>query len=1105
MAQLVLTVAGYAIGTYFGYPQLGAAVGAYVGGRYEASKQRIDATSRIDDLSVRVSAYGVPIPKTWGNDRVGCVPIWSTDLVETTSTTGGKGGGGPKVTTNSFTVSFAVLVGEGQVKSIRRMWADALLIYDARPGENVTSQAESAAWRRYWTFYQGTEDQDVDPTMEAIDGVGNVPAYRGYSYIVFAELPLAKWGNRLPQISVEIAGAVEEDTDENWGEDPGVPTLEPLVIYPWTYTDDGRPIHSLGPTTYKPFSQFSLPESEDFEAQAAAQAVDFGADNSHYRPEAGALSANYMGWGYWFTDNYPELNLYSGNLKSRRGLKGASFRLEDPQYCYIKLGAYKAGDLPASPTPYMLNAAVATHTPVWPVDGAAAFNSEVVQVYRLEHGGGGAPPVGYSSLPYGQVTAPDDPGSLSTAWPNYLLTMREERVPWHAPVSCYPGGPCQAVLGFAEKHGNSSLCVSCFGQVKPNLKWVIVTGTAKQLCAVEYRNHVLYQNALGPVLLPGDPNYSNSAYWDAQATAAINAGLMQSDVSYPAVVAKYAQSDGVEPSDGGGVTTVVDPQDSKVLLSEIVTDICVEAGLTTGQIDVEELEEEVIGYTRTNRTSARAVLEPLRLAFFFDAVESGDKIVFRKKAREPIASIPAEDLGAGVDDAEAQLMEHDRQQESELPAAITVAYKALSQDYQPGTQEARRRAGSSDQAANMELPMPMSDDDAVRIVNVWLYAAWTARTKRTVKLTRAWSAVEPTDIIEANDGTTDYRLRVNDKTEDNGVLVLACEDDDADVWELPVISGSGGTGGPGGGVDGTAGSILEVLDIPLLRVADDYPGIYMAAYSVEDTFPGCVVYRSIDGGSTYEEVGAISRAAIVGQTVDYLPNWQGGNNIDGGTVTVVIHGEGLSSITAAQLYNGGNLCVIGDEVLQFKTATLVGTDTYTLSGLLRGRLGTEREIPDHQVGERFVLLTKETIFRFESPVSLLGQPVLYRAVSVGMTLSSSYDTEVTEQQVALKPLAPVGLCARSNGSTWTATWSRQSRHPAPWLDATDAPIGERSERYRWRVVWGAVEYETGEVTTDTVTFGAGKHYSGSERSYQLQVQQVSDLIGPGYAATFTLA
>ena len=32
MAQLVLTVAGYAIGTYFGYPQLGAAVGELLSG-----------------------------------------------------------------------------------------------------------------------------------------------------------------------------------------------------------------------------------------------------------------------------------------------------------------------------------------------------------------------------------------------------------------------------------------------------------------------------------------------------------------------------------------------------------------------------------------------------------------------------------------------------------------------------------------------------------------------------------------------------------------------------------------------------------------------------------------------------------------------------------------------------------------------------------------------------------------------------------------------------------------------------------------------------------------------------------------------------------------
>jgi hypothetical protein len=37
--------------------------------------------------------------------------------------------------------------------------------------------------------------------------------------------------------------------------------------------------------------------------------------------------------------------------------------------------------------------------------------------------------------------------------------------------------------------------------------------------------------------------------------------------------------------------------------------------------------------------------------------------------------------------------------------------------------------------------------------------------------------------------------------------------------------------------------------------------------------------------------------------------------------------------------NGANACLIGNEVIQFQTATLIGDNQYRLSGLLRGQAG----------------------------------------------------------------------------------------------------------------------------------------------------------------------
>ncbi len=43
----------------------------------------------------------------------------------------------------------------------------------------------------------------------AREGADNAPAYRGLAYVVFERLPLADFGNRMPQLSFEVFRAVD--------------------------------------------------------------------------------------------------------------------------------------------------------------------------------------------------------------------------------------------------------------------------------------------------------------------------------------------------------------------------------------------------------------------------------------------------------------------------------------------------------------------------------------------------------------------------------------------------------------------------------------------------------------------------------------------------------------------------------------------------------------------------------------------------------------------------------------------------------------------------------------------------------------------------------
>lgn len=62
--------------------------------------------------------------------------------------------------------------------------------------------------------YTGTESQEPDDIMEAEEGVGMVPAYRGVCYFVIDDLQLADFGNTLPTFKVEVQSGDADGTVE---------------------------------------------------------------------------------------------------------------------------------------------------------------------------------------------------------------------------------------------------------------------------------------------------------------------------------------------------------------------------------------------------------------------------------------------------------------------------------------------------------------------------------------------------------------------------------------------------------------------------------------------------------------------------------------------------------------------------------------------------------------------------------------------------------------------------------------------------------------------------------------------------------------------------
>lgn len=193
MATLVLSTVGTALGG-----PVGGAIGALIGQSFD---QQLLAPARrgprVGDLSVQSSSYGTQIPRIYGTMRVAGSVIWATDLVESNQTTGAKGQ--PDVT-YSYSVSLAVALSSRPLAAIKRIWADGKLLRGEEGDFKVATT---------FRFYDGSEDQAIDPLIGSIEGIADTPAYRGVAMAMFENLELADYGNRIPFLTFEVVADEE--------------------------------------------------------------------------------------------------------------------------------------------------------------------------------------------------------------------------------------------------------------------------------------------------------------------------------------------------------------------------------------------------------------------------------------------------------------------------------------------------------------------------------------------------------------------------------------------------------------------------------------------------------------------------------------------------------------------------------------------------------------------------------------------------------------------------------------------------------------------------------------------------------------------------------
>lgn len=179
---------GGPVGAQWGW-MIGSAVGAIV------DPERIEGP-RLSEAKTQTAQDGVPLIYGYGTFPCAGNVAWVDEVKEHRHKEGGKGG--PEQVTYTYTISYMVVVCKGPISGYKLIRRNGKVVYDARTDaellalgytseEIAETRAAQAEFLQRATLYYGTNDQMPDPTMVAVKGAGEVPAYTGIAYIVMTD------------------------------------------------------------------------------------------------------------------------------------------------------------------------------------------------------------------------------------------------------------------------------------------------------------------------------------------------------------------------------------------------------------------------------------------------------------------------------------------------------------------------------------------------------------------------------------------------------------------------------------------------------------------------------------------------------------------------------------------------------------------------------------------------------------------------------------------------------------------------------------------------------------------------------------------------------
>jgi hypothetical protein len=1053
------------------YTSTGAAVtltkagwsGISLGGIYlDRSGSGGGGTSPASQQSFPTSAYGQTVPVIWGKARVPGAYIWAPDIIVRTTTTGAI----LQTTTVSVLLSarirFARPLVADSTWSLRRLWADGVLILD-----NSTGYRKSGLNVR---FYDGRSTQGRDPHMVSKEGTSNVSAHRGYLDIVLNSYNLGTAAVAPPAFEAELVQDATSSTDIDaftgfFGDD--------INTHPAADWENGE-FYGIS-TSIGYLRRFNIGTVQEVYAIPMTGVLSAIEENSlRYIPEMDRLvGVDYVpgiGNGAYpcVIDPTTGAVLDHGAAMAQAGnftntLCAFAFSQTVGALIAVSFSAYKVSTYTFGPD---------SMTQTWASDTNFDGRGEV------------------QCITVGEVRDSDADVYLCTNTTIYKARLTSNG--FLLGIESFATDTDDFV--YAVYHDEDIIAWTDAGEA---IRFDGATGATVWTASVPYQIETGAVNRGvgtpdqlrldGVFYLQENVRYNFTDLDTGVTTEIVKTSSSPENYVYDGVNKVAVTTDNTTDI---AVRTTFDAVGSGTTrdLEDFIADVWEATGFestehTETNID-DQIQGAVIDITTGGREIVRTVAGPYSIGIF----ERSGKIITKRPLTDGLFAVDAAISSTDIADKGGQAVRARRLNPEEFVAHYWINYRDPDEIYQSRPQSGDIPAlplpvAPTDMSYRADVPIIMDGDTIKVLATKKVNKLAVEKHEFELTLRAKFCDLEPEDIIQFTYAGRSVTARVLEATmhPDFTIDVKATE-----FLTSVSVSISGGTGRPVEPEEvGTAPSKYYHLDIPLMEDTHDTAGGSLVQYHVlastgQLTWDGATLFRK-DAAGTY--IPQISQAenGVVGIALTLLPDWDIPyvTELTREITVAIISGDTdlLTSATYQEVCEGANRFAIGQpgrwEICHVIDITDNGDNTFTFTGLRRGRGTSEEFTGDHAIGDFVVWLEDDNVQRLEYTIASLNDAFDYKPVGFGGTLAGTITVNRTVTGEAEKIPKPAFVDIGRVSTNIVIDWVRRSRIGSYWADDGDdtytTPLGESLEQYVIRIKSGPSGSILRTITVDDAT------------------------------------